>query len=310
MRRRHRRLVDRAVVVDRGVVLGDAEQVQRLAGDVAIRARDLQLREAVESGEVVAVRVAHVRQREILHQERVLELGEQRRLVVAQLGLDVVLRVQEDLAVRLPHPVVLAPLPLVALRTAGEPREDPPGRRSRGIPVLAALEVHEHAVHVELHARRGARPRATCARSPPPSRRRGSSRTAGRGWRTASATGSSGSRRARRACARAGCPRRARACPTGSAGRGTWRGTRRARRRPRVRADRTWSPDQTRRPSGRGPRRSPRADRPARGSRASSARSSNGRPDRDRCGVSAATRASSVPSARASCASVASPRSR
>ena len=42
------------------------------------------------------------------------KLAEQRRLVIAQLGLDPILRVQKDLPVRLPHAVALHPAPLAA----------------------------------------------------------------------------------------------------------------------------------------------------------------------------------------------------
>ena len=129
-------------------------------------------------------------------QQLVLQLLEERRLVVAQLRLDPVLRVQEDLAVRLPHPVALHPLPVAPVDV------DLRVRRA-----TSRLEVQQAALHEQLdRADRLLDPRGQPCTGP--SRRRSGSaayrssasrqRARGRG-----PDAPRGRRRARRAAARA-----------------------------------------------------------------------------------------------------------
>jgi hypothetical protein len=143
------RVLDPAVVIRRRLVGGDAAQVQDVTPPLfvllVVRAGDREVRELVEAAQIPRVGVQDRLVGDFLREQLFFELPEQRRLVVAQLRLDVVLRIQENFARGFPDAVVLPPVPLVegnALR-----------KHVNGIGGAGRrfLEVHQTAVHVELH---------------------------------------------------------------------------------------------------------------------------------------------------------------
>ena len=79
---------------------------------LVVHPRRLQARNAVEVLEVMAECVLGGLGRDVGLHQLALETLEERCLVGPQLGLDPVLRTHEDLAVRLPHAVLLHPVPL------------------------------------------------------------------------------------------------------------------------------------------------------------------------------------------------------
>ncbi len=114
---------------------------------VDVRPGDGERRCVREAGEVSRISVGDVLVVHVRLQELALQILEERRLVVPQVGIHVVLGPEEHLAVRLPHPVVLAPGPL--RRRVG--RRGGRGAEAHQEAALRALfEVHDHAVHVEL----------------------------------------------------------------------------------------------------------------------------------------------------------------
>lgn len=92
-------------------MVGSPEHVQHVIL-VLVDAGDLETRELVELLDVVANGGLGSRVVELRLQQLVLELLELRGLLVAELRLDEVLRVQPDLSVRLPDPEALHPAPL------------------------------------------------------------------------------------------------------------------------------------------------------------------------------------------------------
>ena len=117
-----------------GIVAPEIAQV-----DVAVlepHAAHVEPRDLVEPVKVVGKRRFDVVVLDFLLQDGALERLEQRRLVVAQLGLDPVLRVEKHFPVGFPDPVVLEPLPIVVVNH--------PRRHAR-------LEVHQRALEERLH---------------------------------------------------------------------------------------------------------------------------------------------------------------
>ena len=93
------------------------EQIRRVVGvePLVVEAHDFQARHLLELLEVVHERPFRGLVGDLPLAQLTLEFLEEGSLVGAELGLDVVLRVEEHLPVRFPDPVVLAPLPLLLL---------------------------------------------------------------------------------------------------------------------------------------------------------------------------------------------------
>src|SRR5262249_49564715 len=81
-------------------------------------AADAQLGDGAQLLEVIAERGFGILRRHLALQQLRFQLPEEGALVVAQLRLDPVLRVEEDLAIGLPDPVGLHPAPAVAVDRA------------------------------------------------------------------------------------------------------------------------------------------------------------------------------------------------
>src|SRR5262249_24398110 len=94
----------RAVVVRRWIRGGSAEQVEDVVAValVVVGTSDLERRDLLYAGEVRRVRVEHILVIDLGLEQGLLEVLEQRRLVVAEARVDVVLGPKEDFAVRLP----------------------------------------------------------------------------------------------------------------------------------------------------------------------------------------------------------------
>ena len=101
------------IVELRRVLLRAGEEVVAALVGVEVGADDAQVGDLGELGEVAVVRLVRRVVGDALRQQVVLQRLEHRRLRVAQVGVEVGLGEEEHLAVGLPHPVVLAPLPLL-----------------------------------------------------------------------------------------------------------------------------------------------------------------------------------------------------
>jgi hypothetical protein len=148
-----RRVVTAPVPVGRRLGAGPGEDVELVDGPVLIllllvmAGEDLQARHVEEPVEV--------RQRDLFDpvlvhlplRQLLLERFEQRRLVVAQLGLDPVLRVQVHLAGGLPHPVGPHPLPLCPVLVVEPVPQIGPD--------VVQLETKQAPMDEQLHRRRG-----------------------------------------------------------------------------------------------------------------------------------------------------------
>ena len=151
--RRPRRAVPRAQMEDGRVLLCAADEVVRAGVRVVVAPADAQVRQLCELRHVALVCVGRGVGRDLLLQQVVGEVLEDRRLVVAEIGVDVRLREQEHLPVRLPDAVVLAPLPLVGRNARRVDLDVGDARVERRI---RQLEVEQAPLDVELHAVRRA----------------------------------------------------------------------------------------------------------------------------------------------------------
>ena len=108
----------RPVVVGGRVAGGDPEEMQdvdRMAfivPNVVIGAGDRHRGQILEPAQVLRIGIEHLLVGEIGLQKLLLQLVEQRRLVIAQIWLEVVFGPEEHLPVRFPDAVVLSPPPL------------------------------------------------------------------------------------------------------------------------------------------------------------------------------------------------------
>ena len=118
LRRRCQRVFDHTVVINRGRILGHAKQVQRVVAmirgstGIVIRAGDFQTRHFVKTNQIFRISIMQVRFADLLLEQGVFKLLKQRRLVVAQFRLDIVLGVEKHFTVGFPNPVTLHPFPL------------------------------------------------------------------------------------------------------------------------------------------------------------------------------------------------------
>ena len=98
----------------RGQVVAGVGVVKLVVGSHDVEARHLMDLLYIVQERLCGVLVCHVRL-----QDLAFEFKEERRLVIAKFGLDPVLRIQEDLAVCFPDPIVLHPLPLLPAVVGG-----------------------------------------------------------------------------------------------------------------------------------------------------------------------------------------------
>ncbi len=123
-----------------GLAARSGDHVVRPGLAVVPEAHRLQTRDLVEAGEVLLQRAFGRRIRDLAGGEVRQELLEQGSHVVAEIGLQPVLRPQEDLSVGLPHPVCFPPLPLLG---------------GRGWELDLSVESEEGALHEHLEGVRG-----------------------------------------------------------------------------------------------------------------------------------------------------------
>ena len=112
-------LVATAVVIGPGQTARPCEYMEHIDCHLGVRfllvkqATDFQPRQLIEPLQVPPQGLFRRRRCQLALQQLALQIPEERRLVLAQVGFNPVLRVEEHLAVCLPHAVVLQPLPLL-----------------------------------------------------------------------------------------------------------------------------------------------------------------------------------------------------
>ncbi len=106
-----------AVVIEMRSLFGTRDHVQDVAVNfpLPVVSADLQLGHAIEIAKILEILPLNSRGVDFVLEQTVLEIDEERRLIVAQLRLDPVLGIEKDFAVCFPNAIVLHPCPFLRI---------------------------------------------------------------------------------------------------------------------------------------------------------------------------------------------------